>query len=330
MYEEDVAVLNTVREEPVVMDTSVIDAPDVEKSGRVFHAALETMPTPLFAVLDGGHFEDLEDDLAQAGIQSRSLFLKGGDGDMRRDGPWLVPLQNRHAREQVEDLVFAKPCAVFWSCPGGEQALWRHLRSINQVLVPDDRIVQNDGQMGRPIVYERVLFRHWDPNVLGGFLPLFSREQFARILGPATAILANTTESGRFKRALRPDNLPPASKGTLRMEPAQIEIVKQAKVRIMVERVSDYLRLVAGDRAAGMSDGELAVFAHGSIRESMDLGVVSEGSHCRWAYMKLVSDGRISSSPYVIGAMRADDSTILPDDRVRILMQKIIQEMNKG
>jgi len=312
------------------MDASILEIPDTDATSRVFQAALDTLPTPLFAVLDGGHFDDLEEELTNVGIASRSLFLKGGDGDMRRDGPWLVAMKNRAACEHIEKLAFERPCAVFWSCQDGEQALWRHLRGINQVLVPDDRIPENDGRSGNPVVYERVLFRHWDPNVLGSFLPLFSVEQFARIFGPASAILVNLTDSGRFKRALRPNNLPEASRGPLRIEAEQIEIVSQAKIHIMVGRVSEYLRSVAEEKTRGLSGDELAAFAHGSIRESVDLGVTSEGSHCRWAYMKLLSEGRISSSPQVLGAMRADDTDISPNDRVKILMQKIIQQTKGG
>ncbi|NKC52281.1 DUF4123 domain-containing protein [Ochrobactrum cytisi] len=255
--------------------------------------------------------------------------MKGGSADIQRDGPWLVSLREREVREQIEEIAQQRPCAVFWSCQAGEQALWRHLRSINQVFAPDDRVPQNDGRSGRPVTYERVLFRHWDPNVLGGFLPLFSVEQLARLLGPADGILVNVSESGRFKRALRPAYLPKMPQGPLRIQPEQIEAVSQSKIRIMVGRVSEYLRLVAGEQTRGMSNDKISAFSHSSITEAMDLGVTSEGSHCRWAYMKLLSGGRISTSPSVIGAMRADDVDISPNDRVTILMQKIIQETRR-
>ncbi|MGV1760145.1 DUF4123 domain-containing protein [Rhizobium sp. A22-96] len=312
------------------MDAAPLDTADTDETSRVFQAALDAMPRPLFAVLDGGHFDDLEDELAEAGIMSRSLFLKGGDTAMRRDGPWLVTLRDRKTHEHVERLALEKPCAVFWSCPDGEQALWRHLRSINQVLVPDDRVPENNGQAGKSIAYERVLFRHWDPNVLGSFMPLLSVKQFARVLGPATAILTKVTDTGRFKRALRPKNLPEAPKGPLRFELAQIEPVSKAKFRVMNERVSEYLCSVAEEKTKEFSGDEFSAFVENSIKESSDLGVTSEGAHCRWAYMKLVSGGRITASPHVIGAMRADDIDMPPNERVKILMQKIIQEMRGG
>jgi hypothetical protein len=46
--------------------------------------------------------------------------------------------------------------------------------------------------------------------------------------------------------------------------------------------------------------------------------------------MKLVSGGRITTSPHVVGAMRADDVDMPPNERVKVLMQKIIQEMRGG
>ncbi|KFC71756.1 hypothetical protein FF80_00373 [Devosia sp. LC5] len=70
-----------------------------------------------------------------AGISSRPLFLEDGDDDIRRDGPWLVTLNNRKTREHIEEMVLQKPCTVFLSCPEGEQALWGHLKSPPRIVV---------------------------------------------------------------------------------------------------------------------------------------------------------------------------------------------------
>ncbi|NKC52280.1 hypothetical protein HED63_26680 [Ochrobactrum cytisi] len=55
---------------------NAIDAqPDDTQSDRdVLRTALDTMPTPIFAVLDGCYFDDLKEELSKSGIIGRSLF----------------------------------------------------------------------------------------------------------------------------------------------------------------------------------------------------------------------------------------------------------------
>ena len=55
--------------------------------------------------------------------------------------------------------------------------------------------------------YERVLFRHWDPNVLGAVLPILTRSQFARFLGPADGVVFNGPDYGGVRRARKADNM---------------------------------------------------------------------------------------------------------------------------
>ncbi|MEI4482816.1 MULTISPECIES: DUF4123 domain-containing protein [unclassified Phyllobacterium] len=247
------------------MEIPKLDLPNAENAARAFRAALDTLSGPLFAVLDGGQFDDLEDELADAGITSRSLFLSGGDEDMRRDGPWLVALNNRKTSTRIEELALEKPCAVFWSCPEGEQALWRHLRSINEIMIPDDRIEGNDGKSGTPVKYERVLFRHWDPNVLGSSLSLLNAEQFARVFGPVNGIIMNATDYGGLKRAPRPNDLPLPNPGLLQIDPEQVEDLKEAMLHSSRLRIARYLKGNIPQIHRG-----LVMHSHGELRSRMN------------------------------------------------------------
>jgi hypothetical protein len=100
------------------------------------------------------------------------------------------------------------PAAVFWS--GGadltEQALWRHLRTINKVRIADRR------EGSTPDALEWVIFRHGDPNVLAQTLPAFDETQFARFLGPADSVLylpdGDYTERPGWQQARRYDGMP--------------------------------------------------------------------------------------------------------------------------
>ena len=125
---------------------------------------------PVFAVLDGAFFDNLPNALMRMGISYRSLFRETTDPSLQLAGPWLVDLrqsdENEHddipsantetmsvanqektvqlriarSAHAVLDLVGHCPGLVFWS--GNETldegALWKHLRSLNQVRVPRD------------------------------------------------------------------------------------------------------------------------------------------------------------------------------------------------
>ncbi len=279
---------------------------------------------PAFAVLDGAHFDDLQQELLNLDIPARSLFLSGGDPKWRRDGPWLVSLVNRHICDQVADFALEKPCAVFWSCPAGEAALYKHLRTLNRILVPDDRIAGNDGRSGKKVVYERVLFRHWDPNVMGSLLHSFTKSQFARILGPATTIFMNATDYGGMKRVTKSNNLPPMPKGPLAITPSEISATNDLMAQASKRRICNYLRDVAPSQTAAMSDAELSAVTQGYMNEGRTYGVQSEAALARWSYMQVVTSGKLTTNPDVVKVMTAHDPAVSPDRRVQLLLQASI------
>jgi hypothetical protein len=106
----------------------------------------------LFATLDGAQFDDLPGELAGKGLVYRPLYLDRGDRDRERAAIQLVPLggqanspERNAALAQLSDLVGDRPAAVFWQCPAGEEALYKHLRTINMVLIPKGTDV-DDGE----------------------------------------------------------------------------------------------------------------------------------------------------------------------------------------
>ncbi|MHC1550370.1 DUF4123 domain-containing protein [Phyllobacterium sp. K27] len=303
------------------MEIPKLDLPNAENAARAFRAALDTLPGPLFAVLDGGQFDDLEDELADAGITSRSLFLSGGDDDIRRDGPWMVALNDRRTRNHIEELALEKPCAVFWSCPEGEQALWRHLRSINEIMIPDDRIEGNDGKSGTPVKYERVLFRHWDPNVLGSFLPLLTAEQFMRLFGPATAILINATSQGGLKRALRPEHPSKPTKGLLTIRRDQLEDVDSERRAAYCKQMSAHLREMAPHETARMSEQELNGRVLKYEASGNRLGLTQERSLGIWGFLMIASGDRFEHQPEIKQFVQSGPGT--PDENMETLLHQI-------
>ncbi|MEP7455228.1 DUF4123 domain-containing protein [Phyllobacterium sp. SB3] len=295
--------------------------PNAETTARTFRAVLDRLPRPLFAVLDGGHFDDLEDELADVGISSRSLFLKGGNEDIRREGPWLVALNNRRAYDQIEELALAKPCAVFWSCPEGEQALWQHLRSINEVLIPDNRIRNNDGHSGKPIKYERVLFRHWDSNVLAPIVRLFDVRQFAYLFGPAETIFMNAVDNGGLTRVPRPEGLPTAPRGTLTIYADQLETIEARHEASYCQRMSKHLRDMAPHETATMSEQELNDRVLRYEQSGNKLGLTQERSLSIWGYMMLASGDQFEHQPKIRAFLHSGPGT--PDENVETLLHQM-------
>lgn len=306
----------------IAMQDTDIGYTERELDLGAFLEALNTLFGPLFAVMDGGHFDDLEDELADLGIHSRSLFLRGGSEEMRRDGPWFVDLEEEKIRSHVAELAMAKPCAVFWSCAAGGSVLWQHLRTINQILVPDSRIARNTGEGDRSIYYERVLFRHWDPNVVGTFISKFDGPQLARFFGPGDAIIVNAVNYGGFKRAVRPANLPPTEKGALRIDPETLRSIESGRHDHHVHRISNYLRSAAPDRTRQIPDQELHRLTRSYMQEAKAYGVLSEANIGRWCYMQVVTGGKLKHNPDVISFMTVRDPSFTPDMRVRILLRE--------
>ncbi|MEF2074917.1 DUF4123 domain-containing protein [Consotaella aegiceratis] len=305
------------------MEISTDETPDTEIATCGFHAALDTMPSPLFAVLDGGHFDDLKDELADVGIASRSLFLEVGDDDMRRDGPRLVALEDRKTRKHIEELVLKKPCAVIWSCPDGENALWRHLRTINEVWIPDERFSSNERHSNKPVKYERVLFRHWDPNALAVILPLLDTQQLAHLFGPAQAIFI---KADRLARAKRPDNLPKAQRGMLTIRGDQLEAVETHSRASYCSRMAAHLRAMAPQETAAMSEQELNERILRYEASGNGLGLTQERSLSIWGFLMLASGDRFEHQPEIREFLWSGPGT--PDENVEALLHQMTRLAN--
>jgi hypothetical protein len=303
------------------MRTSELPAPDQESMAQAFRVALDQMPRPLFAVLDGGQFDDLEDELADVGIEARSLFLRGGDEEIRRDGPWLVALDNPETYAAIEELALEKPCAVFWSCLEGEQVLWKHLRSLNEILIPDTRFADNIG-MRPPATHERVLFRHWDPEGLAPVLRQADIEQFARLLGPAQMILMNAPGDGGLVRAPRKQNLPRPPTGPLTLRAEQLEAIDNRSRKEYCSRMSAVLREMAPEETSRMSEAQLDELVLRYEASGNRLGLFQERSLSIWGFLMLTTGEKFENSPDIREFVVNGPGT--PDENVETLLDQMV------
>ncbi|WP_117190267.1 DUF4123 domain-containing protein [Rhizobium terrae] len=320
--------------------------------------ALLLSDRPLFAVLDGAQFEDLPGTLFGGNFVHRALYLDRGDGNQERvaTAPQLIWLDRQRTGGPVADeeasappnpefverllaVIDAMPAAVFWQCSAGGEVLYRHLRTINMVLVPHDTETDHGRSYeASPLPpedkpetsaersdYTAVLFRHADANVMAQVLPSLNPAQFSRLLGPADALLFSPdpiwTEDGGIKGAKRTSDLPAPRSGMLRLEDHNIRAIGERRNAAAANKVADYLRKVAPARVSEIEDDKLRQFASRSIRESSGFGVETDAGHCRWAYMSLVTSGQLGRNPAVREAMQADAPGYSADMRVAMLMR---------
>ena len=216
---------------------------------------------------------------------------------------------------KVFDLVGDKPAAVFWCCADGETVLWHHLRGLNMARIPAWAV---DGAVGPPSdpvqaeASEAVMFRHWDPSVLGSFLPVLDAAQFTRILGPATQIAFEAVDYGGVRRVVRDPAWPAAAPGLLAIRPDQISALAARRVIASRRRIAAYLRDVTPEHTRDTSDDDLLYQVEYSECVGKKLGIRSERAHAQWAFLMVTSKGQVARHPQVTRFIAASGA---PPDR---------------
>jgi hypothetical protein len=173
---------------------------------------------------------------------------------------------------------------------------------------------------------EAVLFRHGDGNVLAQTLPQLGAAQFSRLFGPAIGLTFPapdypSSNGSPVRRAPLPADAPPAPAGLLRLTAEQLAGIEEARLEKSRRRIAAYLREVAPERTASMSDAELAQMTAAHMDEARGYGVRSEAGMGRWSYMALMTGGKLSRNADVRSVMTANEPSMPPDDRVRLLLQ---------
>ncbi|WP_279358020.1 DUF4123 domain-containing protein [Methylobacterium indicum] len=268
---------------------------------------------PAYAVLDGAVFADLPALLASRGLSARPLLRDEPGGAVQREGPWLCPVgEEPRVRAALLSVLAEAPgrAGVIWMTGAGEDALYGHLRSLNHVLLPPG---------------ERVFFRQADPDVMNAVLRLLDAEQAARMLGPARMVAFESAEAGGACRVVRPDGLPPAPEGELAFRRDQIEDLN-ARQRDL--SVAAYLREVAADETEGVPAATLLGFVRRSRASAEALGVAGEPGIKRWAYLLLMTDGRIEGVAEVRAYVRRGEEA--PARQVEKLVGHTARALREG
>ena len=294
-----------------------------QDKARIFASALDEAPNPLFAVADGSQFEDLPGELSSAGLFCQSLFLNHKDKSFERAGPWLFSLDSVAARQFAQKLAIDKPCLVVWSCAVGQKALWRHLRSINEVLIPLPNPKKSDP--ASPDNFERVLFRHWDPNVLAQVLPTLNHLQFARFFGPAETIifLPDKIWGGKATTSSNPQSIE-APAGPLCFERMAMNEIEAQRRAVQCDAIVDYLKITLPDLKEPHDDKSLRIGVSKAVSGAEAYGVTDPAALNRWSYLYFISGGAINSDKNIAKFMTSRDFKANPNEKVRQVMDAMI------
>ena len=306
------------------------DARAAPRTPSTLAFAASGMKPQLFGIMDGGHFDDLPSGLSAAGLSARSLFLGHGNQDVERHGPWLVRMPSSRDVDLALDLIGSLPAIVFWSCPAGDMALFHHLRRLNMVRLP---VWAAAGRLGPDPDdpgdrgWRSVLFRHWDPGVLGALLPCLDETQFNRLLGPACEIVFDPLDGHGAKRVVADPGWPVSPAGPLTIRPEQVEALTARRVAESHSRVADYLRDVFPEAMPSYSDQELQTFVRDADTSGRQLGIRTEAGHKRWAYLVMASEGQVARTPGALDFIRHGGSS--PDDQVRQMIAMLAGQMQQ-
>jgi hypothetical protein len=267
---------------------------------------------------------------AVAADTDAALSESGADRD---EGPLPADVSDSSDPQAQQSLVAelsgGLPAAVFWigNAELTEAKLWRHLRTLNMVLIPKEY----DAEDNKPPpgddedTHEAVMFRHGDGNVLAEVLPVLDASQFSRVFGPAKALMFlapdhAASDDSTLRRALLPDDAPPAPAGMLKLGVDQYASLTEQRIWRNRKFTMDYLRDAAPEETSRMSDDELYLSVCRSEKSGFDLGLESDYAHGLWAFMLLVFGVGFVSQASIAGAIRdADD----PDAAIEEIMEEL-------
>lgn len=295
-----------------------------------------------FAVLDGAKFADLAHDLMMGGFVSRSLYLDRGNNNPENQitAPRLVWLDEREVKiggrgadevspallNLIESSASDSAAAVFWHCAAGGEALFRHLRQLNMVLIPR---TTPPSDAGEDPTHELVLFRHADANVLAQTLPALDPPCAARFFGPARAVGFAPSPEWRTDMApvvlRRAPDWPRPVAGPLRLDEATIARMEALRENGALRDTRLYLREVLAPSFQAISDADLEVFARQSRDFGRDIGLITAAGHKRLAYLTVITGGQVLTDPRIVAFLRAEGQ--LPDDQVKRAMQDTLSHM---
>lgn len=309
------------------------DAAPRDESSPSLADVLLAMAGPVFAAIDGAQFDDVAALMKSASIACRSLFLDITDAEVQAAGPWLARLDTAAAIDRLLAALGNKPAAVFWFCPAGETALYRHLRTLYVVIVPllrDEAPERDEAEMRPASDFKdtRVFFRHYDPRVLPQVLTALDEGQFMRVLGPASLVVFPAEGGGKPRRAPALDHSVVVPSGPLRLRPEQMDRIADIRAKQSRRRIASFLMEQGAELDPRITDAAAMRMVEASEPSARALGIETESGQARWAYAMMITGGKAAELPEVTRYIRSGRDS--PDGQVERLLGHAADALRTG
>ena len=315
------------------------------KGVAVLASTLRDWGTEGFAVLDGAQFENLPDALLSTDLRARGLYRDRGDNtsvDYERTMPQLLPLSGSETArtfgngrssdtiDRILELIGTRPAAVFWRCPAGQEALYRHLRRINRVLYPSEER-ELSGDEGEA-TSEAVTFRHSDANVLAQVLPAFDTGTRSRLFGPATmiafrpeAVWCDAPE--HVEESAGEGGTVLSARGGLEID---VQTVKRIEAVHRIGAITAYLRDTNPTLTRPIPVHRLRRKVREWTADGLSRSMQKERTLWKWNYLNLISDGAIAQREDVREFLQGRYARWTVEEGVDALMEGAIEDLREA
>lgn len=174
--------------------------------------------------------------------------------------------------------------------------------------------------------HDSVIFRHWDPNVLGVTLPVLTLEQAARLMGPATGLTFAADGEGPVLRPGLP--APPVPPPPLRFSVEQMAGMAPNLQMQSYRKIERYLYAADPALMATLTVEAIRrgiVDADGTGRA---LGLTTEKSLGQWTYLEVASAGAMGRDEVVRRAFH--ESPCTPAETLEVIYEVMIRQLEQG
>lgn len=293
---------------------------------RLKTALIKTSHT-LYAVLDGAKFDDLPSLLFDNDFAHKPLYRDMGSEirEIAQTTPqfvrfdiwdyWENDLSPEQRLDALLELLDDKSAAVVWEYDGAPKVLFRHLRTINNVMIPRDADtppmpdpLDLEGEtFGNTATHQQVLFRHADANVMAQVLPVFSPRQLTRFMGPAAAVIFTPDpEWSEGKEVIRIENPSDTYNSSHPLKLSQDDMDKIEDRRLIGQRWSTvkYLKQKYLEKTKVCNDSDLYAFILNCDKVGEDIGLQEDEAYRAWSELAIISKGSTLNDPRVLAQFK--------------------------
>lgn len=229
--------------------------------------------------------------------------------------------------------------AVFWECHDGEEALYRHLRSLNTVKIPREKVdIPADGTEAPHEPddgYETVVFRHADANVMAQILPALYAANFARVIGRARTILfspdAQWSELHPEPFVASRRDVPAVVRTTpLILDKATVDRIEDQRRKAVVRENRLFVSRHLPPELKSMRLEDIDGFVEDGLAGAAAFSIREKAAVQRWSYMSVVTRGAINRDDKVRRFMTSETFGASPDGKTKQLMDAFIHGLRKN